>query len=178
MLLIVGQHGIGGPVALAVKIQIVALFCLVGQEGGKIHRIGGIDILELAEFGEMIPCRNVEAFEILEHGIGGPGIIAFVASAVVHAVQLSGLGRDILHHVEQRVGAAVFRVAVGYKVVIAHPLGIACLAICLGQKISDRSSRPGSELLAFDRAEFDCVALVHFLADVMVIVVPCRYGQS
>ena len=40
----------------------------------------------------MPKCRG---FEILEYGIGGPGIIAFVASAVVHAVQLSGLGRDI-----------------------------------------------------------------------------------
>ena len=35
--------------------------------------------------------------------------------------------------------------------------------------------RPGNELLAFDRAEFDGVALVHFFVDVVIVVVPGRY---
>jgi hypothetical protein len=101
-----------------------------------------------------------------------------ITCAIVQAVQLISLGSHILHDVEKRIRTAVFGVAAFHKVVVAHPGGIAGLVIDAGNEIPDSFGRPGSKLLAFDRAEFDVVALVYFFVNVIVVIVPCWYGQS
>ena len=175
MLLIIIQNGLLVPVFPVVEFHFVALGGFFGEEFGKVHRVGRIDALELAGGREMIPGGDVMGIEKVQNILRRPGIVVRIAAVIIDAVQLRGLGSHILHDVEQRIRAAVFGIAVAHEIGVAHPRLVVCLAVGRRQKIPDRSSRPGSELLAFDSAEFDGVALVNFLINVGIIIVPGRH---
>ncbi len=119
----------------------------------------------------MIPGCDVGILESLQNVCLGPGCLVLI----LDAVQLGCLGSQIFRNHKVGGRAAVFGIAVGHKIVIAHPGSIGAFAMRSGNEIPDGLIRPGNELLTFDRAEFDGVALVHFFVDVVIVVVPGRY---
>ena len=134
MLLIIGKHAFRRPVVPVIELHFVALGGFSGQEFGKVHRVGRIDVFELAGSGEMIPGSYAMIVEIPEDGFGCPGIAALISRALVQSVQLIRLGGQILHHVEERIRAAVFGIAVAHEIFVAHPRLVVCLAVGRRQK--------------------------------------------